>query len=71
MPHERAMETAAKETLPRECKRRETDAELRNRLAFLVPDGGFYSAEELGNASGKQLDALRVVYEKRSRTMPK
>ena len=40
----------------------ETDPELRSRLALLVPEGGFYSADELGDASGEDLDALAECY---------
>jgi hypothetical protein len=40
----------------------ETDAELRDRLASLAPEGGFYSAEELGEASGDGLDVLAEYY---------
>jgi hypothetical protein len=37
---------------------RETDEQLRQRLAVLAPKGGFYSAQDLGEAGGAELDAL-------------
>lgn len=37
---------------------RETDCQLRSRLAAMLPQGAWYSAEDLGNATGEQLDAL-------------
>lgn len=37
---------------------RETDEQLRHRLAVLAPKGGFYSAQDLGEAGGAELDAL-------------
>jgi len=41
---------------------RETDEQLRQRLASLAPDGGHYTAQELGQASGEQLDALAEAH---------
>jgi len=45
-----------------EGTRMETDTELRSRLALRAPEGGFYSADELGDASGDDLDALAECY---------
>ncbi len=36
----------------------ETDEQLRQRLAERVPPGAAYTAEDLGNAYGEELDAL-------------
>jgi hypothetical protein len=45
----------------------ETDDELRNRLTLLLPEGAWYSAEDLGNASSEQLDALAAFYKTKRR----
>jgi hypothetical protein len=42
----------------RACPERETDEQLRQRLAVHAPKGGFYSAQDLGEAGGAELDAL-------------
>jgi hypothetical protein len=38
----------------------ETDEQLRDRLILLVPEGAWYTAEDIGNASEADLDALAV-----------
>jgi hypothetical protein len=49
--------------------RKENDYELRGRLCALLPEGAWYSAGDLGNASGEQLDRLATSYKTERRTI--
>lgn len=46
----------------------ENDSALRERLCSLIPEGAHYTAEEIGEASGAELDtlAIRLGTERRS-----
>jgi hypothetical protein len=48
----------------------ETDEQLRQRLAERVPPGAAYTAEDLGNASGEELDALAARLGTKRETAP-
>lgn len=49
--------------------RKETDEELRDRLAVIIPEGGWYSAEDLGNLSGEDLDDFAESHETKRLTV--
>jgi len=40
----------------------ETDEALRQRLCDAIPQGATYTAEDIGTASGEQLDAIAAQY---------
>jgi hypothetical protein len=45
-----------------EERTRETDNDYRKRIGKCIPKGAWYTAEELGDASGEELDSLGDRY---------
>lgn len=41
---------------------KESDRDYRERICALLPEGHVHTAEELGDASGEELDAIGSVY---------